>query len=154
VKTSKDFEEFLKLLNVHNVRYVIVGAYAFAIHAYPRSTGDIDIFIATNEDNAQAVLNVLLQFGFESLHITKTDLMKPDMIIQLGYPPYRIDIITSIEGVSFEEVWKDKVVARYGNVDAYFIGRECLIKNKMKVGRPQDLVDVKELKKYSSQKRK
>lgn len=87
----------------NNVRYVIVDAYAFAVHAFPRATDDIDIFISNEKENAQAVITVLHEFGFGSLGIDEDNLMQPDMIVQLGYPPYRIDIITSIE---IEEIFK------------------------------------------------
>ncbi len=103
MRVEKDFEDFIKLLNKHNVSYLIVGAYALALFAAPRNTGDIDIFIERSEDNAKKILNVLKEFGFQSLGLTKKDFISKNMIVQLGVQPVRIDIISSISGVKFNE---------------------------------------------------
>lgn len=145
METSKDFEEFLKLLNLSNVRYLVVGGYAFAIHARPRFTGDMDIFIDSEEHNAKTVLEVLERFGLGNAGITLEDLTKPDRVIQLGYPPLRIDLLTSISGVTFLSAWDNKVVGRYGKQTVYFIGKEDLIKNKKASGRKRDLLDLEDL---------
>ncbi|GJQ62740.1 MAG: hypothetical protein SCALA702_17930 [Melioribacteraceae bacterium] len=93
---SKDFKEFIKLLNENNAKYLVVGGYAVSIHGYPRYTGDIDIYIDMTKKNALILLDVLKQFGFNDIGITEKDLLEPDNIIQLGYPPHRIDIINSM----------------------------------------------------------
>ncbi len=145
MEASKDFEKFFGLLNSNNVRYLVVGGYAFAIHAKPRFTGDMDIFIGSEKGNAEKILKVLEQFGFGGVGITIDDLTKPDQVIQLGYPPLRIDLLTSISGVTFREAYDDKVVGKYGEQTVYFIGRKDLIKNKKATGRKRDLLDLEDL---------
>ena len=105
----KDFNEFLKLLNYHKVKYVIVGAHAVGVHSRPRATGDLDILVRVTITNAKKIMKVLNDFGFGSAGLTSDDFLKKDEIIQLGYEPVRIDILTSISGVNWNEVWKNKV---------------------------------------------
>jgi len=119
-------EEFIKLLNNHNVRYLIVGAYALALYAEPRNTGDIDIFIEGSEGNAKNILTVLKEFGFESLELKLKDFITKNMIVQ----PVRIDIISNISGVNFEEAFAVKEKKQFGKTVANFISEEFLIKNK------------------------
>jgi hypothetical protein len=102
MQLDPDFSEFVALLAAHDVRYMIVGGYALAAHGLPRATGDLDAWIWPDPDNARRVLEVLDEFGFGGLEITEDDLTSPDLVIQLGYPPYRIDLLTRIEGVDFE----------------------------------------------------
>jgi hypothetical protein len=139
---TKDFEELLGLLRRRGVRAVIVGAHALAHHAKPRYTKDIDILVDPNEDNARLLLEVLEEFGFEEAGIRLEDLTTPGMIIQLGYPPSRIDIMTSISGVTFDEVWDGRVEASILGQQFAVIGRQELIRNKRASGRTQDLVDL------------
>ncbi|MDI6803876.1 MAG: nucleotidyltransferase [Bacteroidota bacterium] len=139
---SADFEEFLKLLNKNKVKYLIVGGYAYAIHFKPRYTNDIDIFILAETQNAAKVLKTLKDFGFGELTISKKDLTKPDQVIQLGYPPLRIDLLTSISGVEFRNAWKNKVKSKYGKQCVYFIGKKEFILNKKSSGRKKDLADL------------
>jgi len=145
----KDFDEFLKLLNYHKVRYVIVGGYSLSIYLIPRATKDLDILIEASERNAIKVIAALREFGFNSLNLDKKELMEPEVIIQLGRPPVRIDLLTSITGVGWDEIWKNKIKGSFGKsqVHTYFIGKKQLIKNKTATGREQDLLDVKRLKK-------
>lgn len=145
MQTSPDFEEFLGYLNDYKVRYVIVGGYAFAIHAEPRFTIDIDIFIDATAENSKRLLYALEAFGFGDAGLTTEDFQKANQIIQLGYPPLRIDILTSIEGVDFEQAWRNRIKSDYGSKVVWFIGKRELIQNKKATGREQDLLDLKKL---------
>ena len=145
----RDFDEFLKLLNSHKIKYVIVGGYALSIYAIPRATKDMDILIEASEDNASKMIKALDGFGFKSSNLQTEDFLNPETIIQLGRAPVRIDLITSITGVKWDEIWKNKTKGTFGNsnIPVYFIGKAQLIKNKSATGRDQDLLDVKKLKK-------
>ena len=145
MKLVKDFEEFIELLNKNEVEYLVVGGYAFAIHAFPRFTNDIDFFIRSTKSNIDKIISVLNEFGFEDTPISPDELMKENRVIQLGEPPYRIDLLTSIDGVSFEDAWKRKVHGKYGEQVLYFISKEDLIENKKSSGRKKDLDDLNEL---------
>lgn len=142
MKVEKDYEELLKLLNKNKVKYCIVGAYAVAFHAKPRYTKDMDIFIEPSEENGKRILKALNEFGFKELDLKEEDFTQKGIVIQLGYEPLRVDIVTSIEGCTFEEVWENKVKGHYGNEKVYFIGLNELIKNKKKSKRKQDKVDL------------
>ena len=143
---NKNFEELFELLNRNDVKYLLVGGYAYAIYANPRYTKDIDIFYERNPDNADKLLIVLHQFGFGSLDIEKEDFLKAEQVLELGMPPFRIDLINQIDGVLFEEAWPNRKTSRYGNQSIHVIGKEDLIRNKSATGREQDLLDVKNLK--------
>lgn len=145
MKVSKDFEEFFVSLNKNEVNYLVVGGYAYAIHAEPRFTKDLDIFIQREEKNASALLHALKEFGRDLEGLEESDFLIPDQVVQLGYPPFRIDLLTSISGVEFEDAWKNKVTGRYGDEQVYFIGKEDLIKNKKSSGRKSDLDDLDRL---------
>lgn len=142
MKTEKDFEELLKLFNKNKVRYCIVGAYAVAFHARPRYTKDMDIFVEPDADNARRILKSLVAFGFKGLSLKEKDLIQKGNIIQLGYEPVRIDLLTSIDGCDFREVWKNRVTGKYGKNKTFFIGLSDLIKNKKKAARKQDSADI------------
>ena len=144
MKVHPDFDEFLSLLNQHNVQFVIVGAYALAFHGQPRATGDIDIWIRPVAENAKALLNVLYEFGFGELDISEEDLIS-GKIIQLGYPPVRIDLITTLDGLTNEEIWNVCEAGKFGEHDVFYIGRDAFIKNKLAIGRHKDLADVEML---------
>ena len=146
---NKDFEEFLELLNKFNVEYLIVGGYAFAIHAIPRFTKDLDIFIRRSSENCKNLIFALNDFGFDSLDLTENDFLEPNQVIQLGNAPIRIDILTSISGVKFERAWNNKVIGTYGEQNVNFIGKEDLRTNKLSTGRNSDLEDAKKLKKIN-----
>lgn len=147
MEPQKDFEEFFELLNRNEAKYMLVGGYAYAIYASPRYTKDIDIFYACEPENAEKLINILQQFGFGSLEIEKNDFLKKGQVIQLGMPPYRVNLINQIEGVSFEDAWKKRQTSRYGEQEINVIGKEDLIKNKIATGRKQDKLDVENLKK-------
>ena len=127
MKTEKDYEEFLTLLNKHKVRYCIIGAFALAFHARPRYTKDIDILVEASADNAKKILKVLNEFGFGSLNLAIEDLAVEGNILQLGYEPVRIDIMTSIKGLDFTKVWREHVTGPYGQQNVNYIDRLVLL---------------------------
>jgi len=145
MEIQPDFRDLLELFNSHKVKYIIVGGYALAFHGAPRYTGDIDIFVASNAKNAERIFSALEDFGFGSVGLTSADFNKPGQIIQLGVPPVRIDIVTSISGVSWEEAESNQVKGIYGDIRVQYIGREQLIVNKKSVGRKKDLADLEAL---------
>lgn len=152
MKVEKDFEEFIKLLNYHKVKYVIVGAYALIYYTLPRNTGDIDIFIEASELNAGKILDVLKDFGFQSMELQKEDFLKPDIVIQLGYPPNRIDIITGVSGISFSEVYNNRVEIKMGTEKVWIISANDLLKNKKSTNRAKDKADAELLEKFLQRK--
>jgi hypothetical protein len=133
------------LLNSHGVEYVIVGAHALAFHGAPRFTGDIDFLIRPTEANARRIVEALNEFGFGGEGITVEDLLAPGRIIQMGVPPVRIDIITSISGVTWEQADGGKAAGNYGGVPVYFIGRREYLTNKAAARRKKDLADIEAL---------
>ena len=142
MKLQRDLREFIELLNARDVRYVIVGAFALAHHGRPRYTGDIDFFVDSSAQNAQRLSQVLAQFGFANVGVVEEDFTAPDQVVQLGVEPHRMDIMTSISGVAFEEAWNTR---EYGDLDGLrvpFISKELLKRNKAAVGRKQDLADL------------
>ena len=145
MEIQEDFREFLALLNAHEVEFMIVGGYALAFHGAPRFTGDIDVFVKPDYDNAKRIIKALAVFGFSSLDLAIDDFKDPDKVIQLGLPPVRIDIITSISGVSWEEANASKVPGLYGDVSVSFIGKKQFITNKRAIGRKKDLADIEAL---------
>ena len=145
MKINKDFEELFELLNKNSVFYIIVGGYAFAIHVEPRFTKDLDIFVKRDAENAQKIIKTLHDFGFGSLELSDEDFLDPDQVIQIGNPPFRVDFLTSISGVTFEEVWNNRIIGNYGSQKVNFIGKEELRKNKRAAGRKSDLEDLDRL---------
>lgn len=141
-EVEKDYEELLRLFNKHKVKYCIVGAFAVAFYAVPRYTKDMDILVEPSIENGKRILNALNEFGFGVLKLSTNDFSKEDRIIQLGYEPVRVDIVTSIEGCTFDEVRRNKKIGRYGKERVYFIGLNELIKNKRASKRKQDEVDL------------
>ncbi len=142
---NKDFREFIELLNKNDVMYLIVGGYALAFHGHPRYTKDIDIWILIDKKNAECIVQVLKDFGFASLGLIPDDFLLPEYIIQLGNPPNRIDLLTSIDGVNFLECFQSKLVADIEGLKINFINIENLKKNKRASGRHQDLADLEKL---------
>ena len=145
--SSQDYEEFIAALNAHGVRYLIIGAHAVAFHARPRATKDFDIFLEATPANAQRTLAALRDFfGGTDLGYTVADLTDPRWIIQLGIAPIRIDLLSEMPGCpSFTAAWENRVEARFGNVPAYYIGLDDLIRAKETAGRTQDKADVRTL---------
>jgi len=142
---QKDFEDLLALFNAHKVEYLIVGGYALAFHGAPRYTGDIDIFVKPTAQNAERILKALAEFGFGSLNLAVEDFSLPNKVVQLGVPPVRIDLITSITGASWEEAFDGKLPGTYGDLPVYFIGRKEFVTNKRASGRKKDLADLEAL---------
>lgn len=142
---EKDFRDLFALFNAHHVEYMIVGGYALAFHGAPRYTGDMDIYVQPDATNAQGVITALTEFGFGSLELSKADFVKADMVVQLGVRPVRIDLITSISGVSWEEAYAGRTQDTYGDVTVYYIGRKQFIANKRAIGRKKDIADLEAL---------
>lgn len=142
---TKDFEELFACLNARNVRAVIVGGYAFAFHAKPRFTKDIAVFVDPTPENAERLIRALEDFGFGSVGLTAADFASPGSIVQLGAPPNRVDLLTTIDGVSFGEAWAGRVSGQYGAQPARYLGLEELRRNKRASGRTQDLADLEAL---------
>jgi len=144
---EKDFEDFVAELNKNGVEYLVVGGYALAFHGKPRHTGDLDIWIAISESNAERMCKAISNFGMASLGLKKEDFLEPGLITQIGYPPLRIDILNEIDGVAFGEAYKNKQVIDVDDITINYIGLDDLIKNKTASGRSQDITDLKTLKK-------
>jgi len=142
---SKDWREFLELLNSRGVDYVIVGAQSLAFHGRPRYTGDLDILVRPTRDNAQQLLEVLNQLGFARAGFKETDFLEPEQMIQLGRAPSRIVLLTSITGVHTDEAFATKVYATMDGIPVFILGKDALIRNKRAVDRPQDLADLESL---------
>ena len=139
---SKDWREFLELLNSRGVDYVIVGAHSLALHGRPRYTGDLDILVRPTFENALMLVHILNEFGFAESGFKAADFLEAEQLIQLGRPPTRIDLLTSITGVSSEEAFATKVPAELDGIPVFVLGKDALIRNKRAVGRPQDLADL------------
>ena len=140
-----DFKELLASFNAHRVDYLVVGAYALAFHGAPRYTGDIDLLIRSDPENARAVLAALADFGFASLGIAENDFLEPDRVVQLGVPPVRIDLLTSPTGVTWAEARAHRVAGHYGDVPVHFIGKNDYVRNKRAIGRKKDAADLEAL---------
>lgn len=145
MNVSKDSEELFAYLNAHDVRFLIVGAYAVAFHARPRFTKDIDLLVEPSEENSLRILAALEDFGFGGLGLRSTDFSVSGQVIQLGYPPNRIDLLTAIDGVDFPTAWEGRAQGTYGAQAVNYLGRAELILNKQKVGRLQDQLDLEAL---------
>ena len=142
---QKDLKEFVASLNAKRVEFLVVGAHALAYHGHPRFTGDLDIALARSEENAVKVIEALHDFGFSDLSISLDDFQQEDRIVQLGVAPNRIDLHTSLSGITFEEAWADRIEAQLGDLPVHMISRSHLIANKRATGRPQDLADIASL---------
>jgi hypothetical protein len=145
MEIHKDFKELLELLNSHKVEYLVVGGYALAFHGAPRFTGDIDLFVKPEDANAKRILSALDEFGFGSLNFSESDFTLPDNVVQLGVPPVRVDIMTSLTGVSWEKAQAGKISGSYGTTGVFFISKKDLIANKKALGRNKDLADIEAL---------
>ena len=141
---SKDLREFIALLNSTKVKYVVVGGHAVAFHGYPRFTGDMGFFVERSPENAASLVEVLSDFGFGKLGMKAADFLEPEVVVQLGRPPNRIDILTSIDGVEFDEAWNSRITSSAG-LELFFISKELLLCNKRAAGRAQDLADIQHL---------
>ncbi len=142
METQSDFKELLALLNANHVDYIIVGGYALAYYGLPRFTGDLDLLVKPDTDNARGIIDALSEFGFSSLGLTEDDFIQPEQVVQLGRPPVRVDFITSISGVTWDEAWDGRIEGSYGDIPVNYLGRGQFIANKLATGRTRDLADV------------
>lgn len=141
MKIHPDFRDFIHACNSNQVEYVLVGSFALAYHGHPRATGDMDIWIRPTKQNVRAVLKSIRDFGFQEAGVTEEDLLS-GKIIQLGFPPVRIDILTILDGLQNDEIWDGRQKGKFGDLDVAYISREAFIKNKRKIGRHKDLADI------------
>lgn len=149
---NEDFLDLLSMLLRADARFLVVGAYAMAVHGVPRATGDIDVWVDPDPANADRVWRALLEFGapIEEMGVSRKDLETPDVVIQIGLPPRRIDVLTRISGVSFEEAWANRSVYSLNTLSIPVLGRADLVRNKRASGRPKDLADLDILEKDRS----
>lgn len=145
IPVNPDFAALLHELTAAEARFLVVGAYALALHARPRATGVLDLWVEATPDNAPRVHRALLAFGAPLQDLTIEDLSQPEIVYQIGLAPRRIDLLTSLSGLTFDEAWGTRVMSPLGGVLCPFIGRAALIRNKRAVGRPRDLADLDEL---------
>ena len=143
---TKDLKEFVALLNVANVKYLLVGGHAVAFHGHPRYTGDVDFYVEPSLENGVKIAQVFIDFGFGDLGFQAKDFTELGTVIQLGRPPYRIDILPSLDGIEFSEAWGSKIETIFEGEPIHIISKEMLVKNKIATARPQDLADVDKLK--------
>jgi hypothetical protein len=144
---NEDFRDLLAALLEAGARFLVVGAHALAVHGVPRATGDLDVWIAADGENADRVWAALMRFGAPAaaLGLSRDDFMRPDQVVQIGLPPRRIDVLTSISGVGFEEAWPDRVTHTVASLAVPFIGRAALVRNKRATGRTKDRADLEAL---------
>lgn len=142
---NKDFREFIELLNSNKVKYLVLGGYAVAFHGHPRYTKDLDVWLETSEENASRVVKALKDFGFSAVDLTEKDFLQKGQVIQLGYPPNRIDLLNSPSGVDFDECYQKRIEVEIDDTKICVIDLESLKKNKIASGRLQDLADVEKL---------
>lgn len=142
MRLSSDLREFLELLNSRGVDYVVVGAHSLAFHGRPRYTGDLDILVRATPKNAAKLVDLLNEFGFADSGFKESDFTEPEQLVQLGRPPNRIDLLTSITGVTTDDALATKISAELDGIPVFILSKEALIQNKRAVGRPQDLADL------------
>jgi hypothetical protein len=142
---SEDFKEFLRLLNEHRVEYLVVGGYAVGLHGYPRYTGDLDIWVRSTMENGERVVEALHQFGLGSLEVKAEDFTRENSVVQLGYPPVRIDLITSLDGVKFHDCYSRRDSREIDGIGVDIIAFDDLKANKRATGRARDLDDLENL---------
>ncbi|MEZ5038466.1 MAG: hypothetical protein R2828_01180 [Saprospiraceae bacterium] len=142
---SPDFREFVQLLIQHQVKYLVTGGYAVGVYGHPRYTGDIDFWVENSRKNSEKLVAVFDDFGLSSFGLTADHFIKPEQVIQIGYPPFRIDILTSIDGVDFTEAYLSKNIIEIDGLSVFFISLTDLKKNKKATGRSIDLDDLKNL---------
>lgn len=147
---NSDFKEMLSCLKDEAVDFIIVGAYALAAHGFPRATGDIDIWVRNSFGNAQKIMRALIKFGAPVSHLSEEDFAAPDVIVQLGVEPCRIDLLTGIDGVGFDEAWQNKVRVTIDDLEIDILSKEDLLRNKLATGRDKDQGDIAWLEKNRS----
>ena len=147
---NKHFQEFIGLLDQHQVRYLLVGGYAVGFHGFPRYTGYLDVFIAISEENSEKILETFKDFGFSDLGLTKKDFMEEEIVVEIGREPMKIQVLTGIDGVTFEECYEGRIDFEIKGLTVPFIGLEELLRNKEASPRAKDKIDVEELKRIKS----
>lgn len=145
MEVHNDFRELLECFNARSVEYLVVGSFALAFHGAPRYTGDMDLLVKPDPENSRRIIAALTDFGFTSLGLADDEFIEPDQVIQLGVPPVRVDLMTAIEGVSWDEAWASRSPGDCGGVPVHYLGREQFIANKRAAGRPKDLADIAKL---------
>jgi hypothetical protein len=139
---NSDFSDLLRLFNDHSVRYLVIGGYAFIQYAEPRYTKDLDLWISTDSDNAQAVYRALKEFGAPLVGLSEGDFAEEGFFYQMGVPPVRVDILMGIPGLTFENAWERRVEVDFDGLSVFFVSKSDLLTAKRASGRPQDLLDV------------
>ncbi len=145
IALNRDFRDFIALLEKHAVDYMVVGGYAVALHGFPRYTGDIDFFVAVHPENAASLVRVFADFGFGDLGLTTADFLTDDFVIEIGREPRKIQVLTGIDGVHFEECYSARVVVDIDGLAVKFIAKQDLLRNKAATGRPKDRIDLETL---------
>lgn len=143
--SNQDFKDLFVALNAHNVEFLVVGAHALAAHGYVRATKDLDVWVRPQRENAARVMRALEAFGAPTHAVSEDDFAEPGITFQIGLEPVRIDIITAVDGLTFNAAWQNRVPSVYGGAPVFVVSRDDLIQNKLASGRPQDLLDVAEL---------
>ncbi len=153
MEESQDLKEFIKLLIEKKVEYLIVGGFAVTFHSREKFTEDLDVWIKRTKSNAKRIFKVLSEFGFGNIELSEDDFQKPGFVLQLGYPPNRIDVMTDVEGLTFDEAYKkSKLGVIYKELEVRYLSYDDLISNKQKVARHKDLFDIEWMKKYNNKK--
>jgi hypothetical protein len=140
-----DFIDLLRAFVDADVRFLVVGAHALAIHGRPRATGDLDVWVEATADNAGKVMQALRDFGAPLENVTRADFSRPGVAYQIGLPPLRIDILTELTGLEFSRAWPSRVCQGIGELEVPFVGRDDFIRNKAATGRLRDLADIEDL---------
>ena len=144
---NEDFRDLLRALLEAGARFLVVGAHAMAVHGVPRATGDLDVWIAVDPENADRVMKALTRFGapLGAIGISRADFLREDQVVQIGLPPRRIDVLTSISGVGFEDAWAGRLTHEVEGTKVPFLGRDALVRNKRASGRAKDRADLEAL---------
>lgn len=145
IQLPPDFKEFLKLLKEHEVAYLLIGGYAVGYHGYPRATADLDIWVAIHPHNAEKIVTALKAFGFNVPELSKDLFLRKDQIVRMGVPPVRLEIVTTISGVEFDECYQERIVDILDGVEVNLIDLKHLKVNKKASGRHKDLNDLENL---------
>ena len=142
---NPDFVDLLRAFAEREVRFLVVGAYALAHHGRPRATGDLDVWVDPTPSNAQRLMSALAAFGAPLIDVTEADFASPGIVFQMGVPPGRIDILTELTGLTFDEAWPGREAGQFGELTVDFLGRDAFIRNKRATGRTRDLGDIEGL---------
>jgi hypothetical protein len=142
---NQDFVDLLRAFIAHDVRFLVVGAYALAVHGRPRATGDLDVWIDPTAENAPRVMRALAEFGAPLSSLAAADFSQPGVVFQMGLPPRRIDVLTELTGLTFDDAWPGRLRTAFGPLEVDYLGRDAFIRNKRATGRTRDLADIEDL---------